>query len=532
MTRVIVDRGRREVLSRLPGLAERLAGAADPEEARRLFHGMLSDLGSGADPLRRVRARHLLELFSNRWAEELTGVPFMAALLALARGRTEGVSPAFCYELDGLLDALSGSEGAGGGPDEAQAALFLTRYPSGIERDAYRRRHKNRVRVLNQLGGSPSQWDDWIWQTRHTVRERALLAQLVELSEEEAAGLEAAEASGVRWSVTPYYLSLFDEEPGGLYDLSLRRRVLPPSTAAKADYSGGTEGTPLLVERLSPFSALVKPCLASPQYSCYEPPPPELDVTDSKLRSALEWFGGHPEVWEAVIGGGDVLCLTDSKVEGILAGLSRYKHLRRILIRSNFPVVMPQRFTALLTKILSRYVKPPQLEVGLVARFCHPYEVTPEAVTAVARLQTAGVTVYNEALYTSANMRRFEFAALRRALHEARVVASSSRLQTGQERSAVPVARVLQEYAEEAALLPAPESAQAPVVETAAGITVPLWCDRELVSIRPDDGRRVYLYRTARGVILDTDAALAGFLGGLAERGEEIEDYAGLRDYI
>ncbi|MCX7021001.1 MAG: hypothetical protein NTW26_01770 [bacterium] len=523
----------RKVFSRLPGLEERLAGISDVEKCRRLFHGMLAELGAGCTSVRISRARCVLETITGRWAEELTGVPVMKALAALADGRTKGVSPAFLFELDGLLSALAGSPQEAEGPPVGEAAsLFLTRYPTGTDRDVYRRRHKNRVRILNRLGGSPSQWDDWVWQTRNTVRDRVLLAELVGLSPEEKAGLDAAEAVGVRLSVTPYYISLFDEDPGGLFDRSLRNRVLPPITAVKVEDSRERGGEPLLVERLSLFSALVKPCLASPQYSCYEPPPTELDVTDSKLRSALEWFGDNPEVWEAVIGGGDVLCLTDSKVEGILAGLSRYKHLRRILIRSNFPVVMPQRFTSLLTKIISRYIKPTQLEVGLVTRFCHAFEVTPEAVTVITRLRKSGVSVYNEALYTADNTRRFEFAALRWALLGARIETSYSRLRTGALWSGVPLARVLQELREEASLFPALENAQVPVVETSSGETVPLWGDRELVSIRPDDGRRVYLYRTAGGTVLDTDTALAEFLDGMRERGEDPADYAGLRDYV
>jgi lysine 2,3-aminomutase len=533
MTRATTDVGQREVFSRVPGLRERLAGVADDRQGRAVLREMLVELEPEDPSVRFFCARRVLETITARWAEGLSGVRVTETLIGLARGKAGGVADGFLYELDGLLHALvepAASEVRWGGD---QAADFLTRYPAGTDRNVYRCRHKNRVRVLNHLGGSPSQWDDWIWQTRNTVRDRALLAELVGLSDAEKAALEAAGAAGVRWSVTPYYLSLFDEAADGLYDRALRNRVLPPATGlGGADEDGGATGAPLLVERLGPFSALVKPCLASPQYSCYEPPPAELDVTDSKLRSALEWFGDNPEVWEVVIGGGDVLCLTDSKVEGILAGLSRYKHIRRILIRSNFPVVMPQRFTTLLTKIISRYVKPAQLEVGLVTGFCHPYEVTPEAVTVVTRLRKAGVAVYNEAFYTPDNVRRFEFAALRRALKAAWIETSFSRLKTGAGGSGVPLARVLQEYHEEAALFPARESAQVPVVETAEGMSVPLWCDRTLVSIRPDDGRRIYLYRTGGGIVLDTDAPLAEFLEGMRMRGEDPADYAGLRGYV
>ncbi|MCK4594502.1 hypothetical protein KAU45_08365, partial [bacterium] len=303
MTKAILDIGRREVLSRLPGLKQRLAGASDAEEGRRLFHGMLDDLEPRRASLRFLHARRALETITGRWAEELTGVRVMDALIELAKGRVEGVAACFLYELDGLLSALTEPDDSQRRLGEGQAADFIIRYPAGTERDVYRCRHKNRVRILNKLGGSPSQWDDWIWQTRNTVRERGLLSELVNLSDEETAGLEAAETSGIRWSVTPYYLSLFDEESGGLYDQALRNRVLPPVVGA-GGIDEGVEpgGAPLLVEPLSPFSALVKPCLASPQYSCYEPPPSELDVTDSKLRSALEWFGDNPEVCEAVIG--------------------------------------------------------------------------------------------------------------------------------------------------------------------------------------------------------------------------------------
>jgi hypothetical protein len=195
MTQAITDVGRREVLSRLPGLEQRLAGAGDVEECRRLFHGMLAELGAGCASARAHRARRVLETVTARWTEELTGVPVMATLAALADGRTEGVSRAFLFELDGLLSALAGREEAGSQPGGDAASLFLTRYPAGSDRDVYRRRHKNRVRILNRLGGSPSQWDDWIWQTRNTVRDRAVLTDLIPLSEGEKAGLDAAEAA-------------------------------------------------------------------------------------------------------------------------------------------------------------------------------------------------------------------------------------------------------------------------------------------------------------------------------------------------
>jgi lysine 2,3-aminomutase len=76
----------------------------------------------------------------------------------------------------------------------------------------------------------------------------------------------------------------------------------------------------------------------------------------------------------------------DDKLEWLLARLSRIKHLEFIRIGTKIPVVMPQRITKNLTKILKKYHP-----LWMSIHFTHPDELTPETAEACERLADAGI---------------------------------------------------------------------------------------------------------------------------------------------
>ncbi|MBM3618742.1 MAG: hypothetical protein FJX23_09430, partial [Alphaproteobacteria bacterium] len=69
-----------------------------------------------------------------------------------------------------------------------------------------------------------------------------------------------------------------------------------------------------------------------------------------------------------------------------LARLRRIPHLEFIRIGTKIPVVMPQRITKNLTKMLAKYHP-----LWMSIHFTHPDELTPEAVEACTRLADAGI---------------------------------------------------------------------------------------------------------------------------------------------
>lgn len=54
------------------------------------------------------------------------------------------------------------------------------------------------------------QWDDWRWQLAHRLNSADELAQLIHLTEEELAGLNAP--NKFRVDITPYFASLIDPD--------------------------------------------------------------------------------------------------------------------------------------------------------------------------------------------------------------------------------------------------------------------------------------------------------------------------------
>ena len=115
------------------------------------------------------------------------------------------------------------------------------------------------------------------------------------------------------------------------------------------------------------------------------------------------------------------------------------------------------RFTDAMVDMVRRHHSPGHVEICLMTHFEHPYEVTPEAAEAIARLREAGVRFYNQAVFTMENSRRFELAALREILWSVGVDPYYTFNAKGKEEThayRAPIARILQERKEEARLLP------------------------------------------------------------------------------
>jgi lysine 2,3-aminomutase len=193
------------------------------------------------------------------------------------------------------------------------------------------------------------------------------------------------------------------------------------------------------------------------------------------------------------------------------------------------------RFTDRLLGILSRFHRPPELELTLVTHFEHSYEITPEAMEAVQKIRRLGIGVYNQQVYTVENSRRFESAKLRRDLKAIGVDPYYLFNMKGKEETSkymVPIARILQERKEEARLLPGLDRTDEPVfnVPRLGKNHLRAGQDRRLVMILPD-GSRVYEFHPWEKNITPippynyVDVPIYDYLEELAARGENIRDY-------
>ena len=433
---------------------------------------------------------------------------------------------------------------------------YFRKYPSGLDDEVVSWRKENKNKILRYFKGNEEDWNNYQWQLRNVIRDIQPLGDLIELTTEQKESVSKAVKNKIAFGITPYYLSLMDTKLSIGYDHAIRAQVIPPKEYVDTlnehredkevafDFMGEHDTSPKdLITRRYPIISIVKPFNTCAQICVYCQRNWEIDsVLDpkamssrEKIEEALAWFDEHKSVGDILITGGDPLVMKDDQLERMLEILSQKKQIYRIRIGSRTPVVMPMRFTENLMNILSKFHNPPKLEIAIVTHFEHPYEITPEAMEAVQKIKKAGISVYNQVVFTVENSRRFELAKLRRDLKSIGVDPYYTFNMKGKEetkRYMVPIARILQERKEEARILPGLDRTDEPVfnVPRLGKNHLRAGQDHRLVMILPD-GSRVYEFHpwekniTAVPPYNYVDVPIYDYLEELATRGENIRDY-------
>jgi lysine 2,3-aminomutase len=446
----------------------------------------------------------------------------------------------------------------------ARMSTYLARYPSGLEPEIIARRKEHKKRILAELDASEDEWDDWRWQFRHVFKDKKgfeTIKRIIRIKPIQEQAIELAIENNVPFGVTPHYLHLMDPEPSE-YDYAVRRQVFPPLSYVENmiahkedrelafDFMREHDTSPIeLVTRRYPAVAIIKPYESCPQICVYcqrnweitSPLMPAAQASKERIERALQWFAEHEQMMDVLVTGGDPLVMSDSFVEQIVRRLSEISHVRSIRIATRIPITVPQRVTEELCEIFASYYEVGKQTLCMVTHFEHPYEVTPETAEAIWRVKMHGMHVYNQQVFTFANSRRFETAALRIAIKQIGVDPYYTFNMKGKseiEDYAVPVARILQERKEEARLLPGIFRTDEPVfnVPFLGKNHLRAWQDHEFIAILPD-GRRVYAFHPWEKNIarvkpyLYTDVTIRSYLQKLKDRGEDPEDYRSIWYY-
>jgi lysine 2,3-aminomutase len=240
-----------------------------------------------------------------------------------------------------------------------------------------------------------AEWNDWHWQLRNRIRDLDALSRIITLSEEERRAVAGSKGS-LPLAVTPYYASLLDPDD----PLQPVRRTVVP---VHAEHSVAPEERedPLGEESDSPVPGVVHRypdrvlflvtdfCSTYCRY-CTRSRLVGHGTTyrfgEEQWERALDYIRDNPAVRDVLLSGGDPLTLPDDKLEFILTGLRRIPHVEFIRIGTKVPVVLPQRITPALTRMLKRYHP-----LWMSIHFTHPDELTPETSQACCRLADAGI---------------------------------------------------------------------------------------------------------------------------------------------
>jgi lysine 2,3-aminomutase len=268
-----------------------------------------------------------------------------------------------------------------------RAAPPIPRFPVSRGARVFRARHYPQA--------ADREWNDWRWQMRHRITSIEELVRVLWLSPDELDAV-GRHSGPLPLALTPYYASLLSEQDASQ---PLRRTVVP----AGGEYlrSPGEAEDPLAEDADRPVPSIVhrypdrvlflvtglcstycRYCTRSRMVGAGS----ETSVHKSDLELGLAYIESHPEIRDVLLSGGDPLTLDDERLDWILARLRRMPHVEFIRVGTKQPVVMPQRITRELTRILRRHHP-----LWMSIHFTHPDELTPEVGEACARLADAGI---------------------------------------------------------------------------------------------------------------------------------------------
>lgn len=227
-----------------------------------------------------------------------------------------------------------------------------------------------------------------------------------------------------RWAVSPYYLSLIDQENN---DDPIKKISIPNIL----ELQGGGSSDPMSEEYTNPAGSITRRypnrCIINVTNTCANycrhcqrrRRIGEIDtITDwSEIEQSIEYIKENEEITDVLITGGDPLTLSDDIIEKIVSQVRAISHVEIIRIGTRTLVTMPQRITKELVERLKKYQP-----LYINTHFNHPYEVTEDTKRACNLLADNGIVLGNQmVLLKGVNNDKFIVRLLNEKLLQSRV---------------------------------------------------------------------------------------------------------------
>jgi len=246
----------------------------------------------------------------------------------------------------------------------------------------------------NFPGATVTDWRDWRWQVKHRLRDLESLSRVFVLTDDEKSALKQL-GDRLPVGISPYYASRLSPDPESH---PLRKTIIP--TTAEFIHAPGEYTDPLGEDSHNPVPGLVHTypdkvlflvtdfCATYCRYCMRSRLVGQgTFLPDHQMwEKVFEYLEAHTEVRDVLISGGDPLVLADDRLEYLLRRLRAIPHIEMIRIGSKIPVVLPQRITGALTRMLKKY-HPLYMSIHII----HPDEMSGEATVACERLADAGI---------------------------------------------------------------------------------------------------------------------------------------------
>lgn len=323
-------------------------------------------------------------------------------------------------------------------------------------------------------------WDDYLFHLRFAVRSPELLNELLgnSLDPDTMKVLYEAKDAGIPFFVNPYYLSLLHVRVPYFAigaDLAIRYYILYSKQLVeefghikawekedtvepgKPNAAGWILPTHHNVHRRYPEVAILIPStmgracggLCASCQRMYDFQRGNLNFNleklkpnetwDEQMKVIMEYWEKDTQLRDILITGGDALMSTNRSLKKILDAVyemafrkkqeneqrsdkDKYAELVRVRLGTRLPVYLPQRVRPELISILKEF-KEKASEIGvkqflIQTHFESPMELTPEVERSVKQLISAGWTIVNQHVFTSASSRRGHTNKLRQILND------------------------------------------------------------------------------------------------------------------
>jgi lysine 2,3-aminomutase len=264
--------------------------------------------------------------------------------------------------------------------------------------------HQQEVAETLRQETSKSDWTDWKWHIRHSIKTVADFERVLGVSFPEGKKrIFERTVDKFPMSVTPYYLSLIDPEdyendpvfhqafPSG-EELKIGRFDMtdPLHEDEDSPAPGITHRYPdrVLFHISNLCSMYCRHCTRKRKVGDQDSIPSRDDI-----EQGLEYIRNTPQIRDVLLSGGDPFMLSDERLDWILTRIGEIEHVEVVRIGTRMPVVLPYRVTDELVNMLKKHHP-----LWINTHFNHPREITASSRRALQKLADAGIPLGNQSV--------------------------------------------------------------------------------------------------------------------------------------
>ena len=264
---------------------------------------------------------------------------------------------------------------------------------------------ESQQQIIEEIGNtSKGNWNDWKWQIKHCIKSVEKFEQLlgINLSEELREQFRKI-TEKFPMSITPYYLSLIDTD--NLENDPIFKQSFPVIDELNIEKSDMSD--PLHEDKDSPVPGIThrypdrvlflvsNTCSMYCRHCTRKRRVGDQDSIPCReqIKKGIEYIRNNTQIRDVLLSGGDPFLLSDEYLDWILTELNGIDHIEVIRIGTRTPVVLPQRITDDLVKMLKKHHP-----LWINTHFNHPRELSVSSRRALNKLADAGIPLGNQSV--------------------------------------------------------------------------------------------------------------------------------------